>query len=202
MIDRFTVRKSEYGHGVWDAGTSAWRSERTRQLAESEKRAAMMNAQERAMTAPTPTRHPRTRATAQVEATVDKILDGLGIRTTTRTAGPYDWTVVDDHVVRNSAGATAVVATRTAYIAIVVQKIPCASPAGVSGRVALADGRIGRFVAFGCWKVPWKTRLRARSTMSFGALPGLSYHRRTEPRCGRTRSPDGTSRVRRVTVSP
>jgi hypothetical protein len=48
VIDRFAVRKTEHGYGVWDAGTNGWRSGQDLALQEAEKQATTLNGQERA----------------------------------------------------------------------------------------------------------------------------------------------------------
>ncbi len=52
-IERFAVRTTERGYGVWDAGTSGWRSKQDLTVAEAESQAAIMNGQERARAVPT-----------------------------------------------------------------------------------------------------------------------------------------------------
>jgi hypothetical protein len=52
MIERFAVRQAERGYGVWDAGTSGWRSRQDLVLEEAESQAAIMNGQERAKRVP------------------------------------------------------------------------------------------------------------------------------------------------------
>ena len=52
VIDRFAVRKTERGYGVWDAGTSGWRSRQDLSLDDAEGQAATMNGQERAAKSP------------------------------------------------------------------------------------------------------------------------------------------------------
>jgi hypothetical protein len=52
MIERFAVRRSERGYGVWDAGTSGWRSKQDLGLEEAQSQAAIMNGQDRARKVP------------------------------------------------------------------------------------------------------------------------------------------------------
>jgi hypothetical protein len=53
MIERFAVRTTETGCGVWDAGTSGWRSKTDLDLAAAEATAELLNMQEHAPTVAT-----------------------------------------------------------------------------------------------------------------------------------------------------
>ncbi len=50
MLPRFTVRTTDKGYGVWDAGTSGWRSRPDLELAAAEAVAEMLNMREQAPT--------------------------------------------------------------------------------------------------------------------------------------------------------